>query len=252
MRGIRPSALIGMTAALMAGACASRPAPAPEWSGDGVAEQRAVTGEELMPELFGGPMPGPAWYSGVEGGAPIRTRYETDRAADGRVTVKEFAGDAPDPSEVSEFVRTAEGGVALARVTSHDRGTITEFVPPMLVIGATGVPGEQWRQKFALVVRPIDEPTKIRNRGTAEYTLTFSGIERLSLDGEPVEAGAFVEEMNASLSAATVRVVTRHWYALSGPTAGGPSGMIGEHHQEMISVLGLPAERTERELRRER
>ncbi len=237
---------------MLAGACASKPAPAPEWSGEGAAVQRAVTGEELMPEVFGGPTPGPAWYSGVEGGAPIRMRYETDRAADGRITVREFSGDASTPTEVSEFVRTAEGGVALARVTSHDRGTVTEFVPPMLVIGASGEPGEQWRQRFALVVRPIDEPTKIRNRGTAEYTLTYTGIVRLSLDGEPVDAAAFVEEMNASLSAATVRVVTRHWYALGGGASGGPVGMVGEHHQEMISVLGLPGERTERELRRER
>lgn len=250
MRGMRPFGWIGTTAALMAGACTSKPAPAPEWAGNGASSQRAVAADELLPVLFAGPIPEPARFSGAEGGEPIVVRYETERIADEQVKVTEYLNDSTGPAEVSEFVRTADGGVALARVTSHDRGTITEFVPPMLVIGASGEPGKQWRQKFALVVRPIDEPTKIRNRGTAEYTLTFSGIERLSLGSQTVEAAAFVEEMNASLSAATVRVVTRHWYTITGGSSGGPSGMVGEHHQEMISVLGLPAERTERELRR--
>lgn len=232
-------AVIGLALAGCAGH--GEPAAAPEWAGSGSAMRtQTVTSERLMPGLFGGALPSTASY---EYGDGERVTITTARRGEGAFTVTERVGETV--YSVSE-VEVTEVGVVLTRITSRERQTITEFRPAMMLVPHRAEEGFTAEQKLMMIVRPMDDPRKIKNRGTATYTLVYSGVTSVSLPGGPMDGAGFVERLDASFTGASVQNITRKWYGV-GPSA---DGLIARQGEESISVLGLAAEKTVREIRR--
>lgn len=230
---------------MLAGCAAHRPAPdPPAWTGAEALPARTVEAAELMPAIYEDAFPVTRRYETVESGGPVR--IVTERAeGSGRFRISEWTGDETVPGVVSEIELT-DRGVSLVRITNRERSTITDFRPPMLLVPTRAEPGFELEQRLAMIVHPIDHPDRVQNRGTAEYTLTYSGRTRVDLPGGPVEAARFVEVLDASFTGAGVLNTTRKWYAIGD----GPRGLIARQSEESISVLGLPAERKTREIRR--
>lgn len=226
-------------AAMLAGCTGhGEPVDAPSWAG-GASGRSAptVTGERMLPEMFGDG----AMTRSYEAGSGEGVTITTERRGERLFVVTERAGEeAFSESEIE----VTESGVVLTRITNHDRETITDFRPPMLLMPMRAEAGFTIEQKLMMIVRPMDDPTKIKSRGTATYTLEYAGVSSVALAGGGVVEGAsFVERLEASFPGASVMNVTRKWYADG-------AGMIARQAEESVSVLGLPAEKTVREVRR--
>lgn len=233
-----------MSFAVVAGGCArhGRPAPPPEWAGSEApaADSREVRANELMPGLFGGTLPGTAEFEREDG---TRVCITTERGAEGSFVMTERVnGEMVSRSEMA----LTEAGVVLERITSAESNTITEFRPPMVLMPMQARPGDVVEQTLAMIVRGVDEPGKVKNRGTGEYRLEYAGMRSVTLPGGRVDAAAFVERLEAKFTGASVENITRKWYG------GGASreGMVARQSEESVSVLGLPGERKVERLRR--
>jgi len=190
----------------------------------------------MIPELFGERATTHKYESDKGEGVTITTERLGER---GFVVTERVGGKAFSKSEIE----VTEAGVVLERITKHDSGTITEFRPAMVLMPMRAEGGFTLEQRLAMVVHPMDDPTKIKSRGTATYTLEYAGVSSVSLAGGAVEGAGFVERLEASFTGASVMNVTRKWYAEG-------KGMIALQGEESVSVLGLPAEKKVREIRR--
>lgn len=225
----------------LVGGCASHaePAPAPDWAADDpVGDSREVRAHELWPEVFADAMPVIAEFEREDG---TRVRIATDRGDDdGSVVVTEHA----DGAMVSRSVlKVSDAGVALERITNAERGTITEFRPAMVLVPMQAVPGDKVEQTLAMIVHPADDPERVQNRGTAEYTLEYRGRAPVRMAGGRVEAAVFVERLEASFAGASVLNIARKWYAPG-------RGMVARQAEESVSVLGLPGQKKVERTRR--
>jgi hypothetical protein len=141
--------------------------------------------------------------------------------------------------ESTATLRINGGALELLSTREPGDGVVTEMVPSMLIVPVALKPGESAKAEFEMIVRPQDEPSKVKTRGPASVELLHLGIEKISTPVGEFSCARIRRTLRATLgtgaTAAKVTSVTESWHDL-GPTR---AGMVRERESVRVTVLGV-------------
>lgn len=224
-----------------------------------VLESRAATAPLRAEALVGAP--DGAAHAEAKGDAAAASTYvesrgivRVERAWRGnelierRTLVSGAEGEAQEPTPLTESrYRLEEGALLLAEEINHEEDVEVVFDPPLVVLPATLAPGEAFEQKLSMRVYPMGDRSLARAAGPVTSTVTYEGVERISIPAGEFEAAKVLAVFEARLSLAHVRNTTEEWLAVgssAGVDTGGtpvPRGItLAERRTEVTRVL-LPS-----------
>ena len=242
MRRTHRSAIFAgaLAAGAALGACSSGPDPGFEGLASGVsaaADAGRATPATLYPFVGTGD-PVERRFAGAGGAALTRT-VEPDGS--GRSwTIAWAEGDAGEPAESLVLRLEPDGSLVSTRTVNPDRGVFSEFDPPMLVMPPELEPGARAERPFRMVVRPIDDPGAVTERGGGRSIVGVAGTRDVVWNGEPATAWLVRWSFEATLGPAQVRNRTER---LLIPGV----GVVAESTRRLVRVLGVQTEsRSER------
>lgn len=158
------------------------------------------------------------------GGGAVRVRQAPVREG-------AIAADLGQLSEL-QLVVTGAGDLAVARSVERADDAATEFAPPMLLVPARLERGAKVEQTLTMTVRPLGEPTQVRNQGRATRRVEYVGDERVRVPAGEFDARHLRSVLEANLGGPEVRVTIDLWYADG-------VGLIAEDSRQVVRVLGL-------------
>lgn len=132
----------------------------------------------------------------------------------------------------ASVVRREDGRLALLETTDYPNNAVTTFDPPLLLIEKGMSEGKGVESQHQVVVRALDDDSKIVDRGTAEQTLVREADQTLLLpDGRSHRAVRLRRTLRLALGRATVEEVTTSWYVPE-------LGLAAEQSREQVKVFG--------------
>lgn len=134
-----------------------------------------------------------------------------------------------------------DGGWAMTRSVTPDRGVITDYDPPMLVYPARIEPGARLTQSVKLTVHPLSDPERVQSRGTATNTIELAGRQMVRTAAGEIEALRLRATFEGAFGVARVRRVTDSWHAPQ-------LGLVAEETHERVTALGAPVSAIDRAL----
>ena len=154
-------------------------------------------------------------------------RHEQDAL---RITIGPEDSDEPVSEEIRVPVR---GGWGLRESINRDDDAHTTFDPPLLVAPERLTAGESVESTSKMVVRSLEDTSRIKEQGEVTQTLTYDADQTVSAGPGDVAAARLRAEFNASLGAARVERVTDRWFAPEGE-----GWLIAVRYRESVKALG--------------
>lgn len=132
------------------------------------------------------------------------------------------------------LVRTEAGGLAISEEVNHTEGVRVEFTPPMYVLPAElPIGGEQCvYEDIHMVVRPIDQPDRVKAQGTVRHVVCYEADETLRTPAGEYKAHRVMSRFEADLGASKIENVSDQWYVPG-------IGLVAERRHEQTRALGL-------------
>lgn len=126
----------------------------------------------------------------------------------------------------------AAGDVVMPAVVDVADGAITIFDPPLVIAPARLAPGQPWVQQTAMRVLRLDDPSQVRESGTAVQTIEYSDVSRIRTAGGDLDAARVTITFKADLRMADAQTVTT-LYVASG------RGPVVREWSESVKTLGI-------------
>jgi hypothetical protein len=134
--------------------------------------------------------------------------------------------------ERAAVMRLDGNRLVLVETTDHPNKAVTTFDPPLLLIEDGMGDGYGARTEHTVVVRSLEDVSRIVDRGTAEQSLVRESDQVLLLpDGQTRRAVRLARTLTISLGRAKVKEVTTSWYAPD-------LGLAAEQSKEEVKVFG--------------
>lgn len=249
----RHVAFLGLFLALFASACSS-----PIIEGDLLSleparpPKTAATIQELLPWT----RPGHAAPVSFEIESPpgeFVTAYEVIEGEHSGGILLEARREGPDPGtwiitrriegqekpleERHQALDAADGSLVLPYSLNFERGVRVEMDPPPFTVPARLEPGETLSREMRIRLPLIENPRRLREKGTALSEFTYVDDQRVRTDVGTFDARHLREVFTSRFAAANaVRTIDR-WYSPG-------RGLVAERWHEEVTVLGVVIERT--------
>jgi hypothetical protein len=253
LAGLASSSTIAMTLAVGLVSCTGSalptpPLPEPVKPGPVIrASDEVALPPVAQPSELAWSVPGGSLYLGsgahaamrvdreVASGAPMPERWTVIRRVLDRPPANglDTPADRGLPARIQQFVKTADGGVALAEEINQGEKVEVVFVPPLVVLPGVLEPGREARQQLSMIVHPLGNRGRIRSKGPIDNVVRIEGWESVSIAGVPVRALRLRASFKADLSPASVLHDQTQWYVPS-------RGLVKELDRERTTVLGVP------------
>jgi len=251
MRPVSPAAAsapsflaIAALACLLSAGCA-----APPRQNGPFGEERAIPRPIRTGDLFVPPR-GTLRFHAAEGDHQGETviwrRSEPDE--DGRWTLTRMVEGAEQPRRVETRTRRDDGAVVLIAAENFDRNVYTTYDPPLVIMPAALGADETFRQEIKLLVHPLDDRDRVRNRGDGVQEISLKARQRVHAPGRTFDSVRVYAKFTTDVSAAKVVSETETWLSLEDDELQGP---IAERYREVVKVLGLPTGRRDHLLLRQ-
>lgn len=233
-------------AALVLGACASDPPPAPGVLDAGGPD--ALDPSQAYPAIVAAIDEGEASEQAFavrsgehEGETGVRAVRRDDA---GRAVVSWTIEGEDEPLNQSVLERADDGGLVVVRMPNRERDVVTRFEPPFVHFPPELARDEPFEQDLRMLVADFDEPDRVNRRGDSTSTLTLLGGARVTVDGRDVVAGVTRAELVSTFGPARVTRTTDRWLVPG-------EGLVAESWTEVVRVAGFVSERREQEIRRQ-
>lgn len=237
------STLIVLTMALLCAGCASRSkTPDPGEYASGAPGGLAASLSALTPGS-GSVRWDEIW---VESDKDRRFQYtlngeshEVLRRAQGDPTTKQtvswFNAKSGDLQSSLEVGPGEGGGLASPTSTNIDRGVVSRFQPPMVVLPATLTKGEGKPQQIRVMVSDADRPGRIKHRGSGTNTVELAGESSIEAGGRTIKCIVVRTIFDATFGPADVYRVSHQWFEIG-------KGLVAEYAHEEVRTFGIQTE----------
>lgn len=203
------------------------------WSAGDGAGPSAIEGE-IGPGVF------ETLYVIVEGPKAGKLMRVTRRAgADSRswILTRRIEGEGGPQEERFQAIDPADGSLVLASMKNHERGVIVETSPAALTAPARIDPAATITREMTMKLPRLDQPTRLREKGTARSELTYAGDQLIATPGGAFEARLLREVFVSDLTNAIAKRTIERWFAEG-------VGLVAERWEEEVRVFGVVIERS--------
>ncbi|MEM9082728.1 MAG: hypothetical protein AAGB34_03965 [Planctomycetota bacterium] len=140
---------------------------------------------------------------------------------------------------VRTIVGTADGGIGVSEVLEADRGLITRFAPP-LVLMPGNLGQEPFMQRVNVTVSPEDDPSAVERKGTGQLVMRLADPEAATDQANRQATHSVASTMALSFPPASVKRHSGRFFDTS--------GLVEEVWDERITVFGITSDEEQRRL----
>lgn len=172
----------------------------------------------------------------MKGGTLLMSREARSEGAGWTITSRVEGRDAPLDVR-HQSIDPDDGSLVLTLLVNHERGVRVEMTPAPVTVPARLAPGDRLARDVALRLPLIENPRRLREKGTGRSEFTYEGEQEVTTPAGTFAAHLLREVFTSRFSAATaVRTIDR-WYAKN-------RGLIAERWEEEVTVFGVVVERS--------
>lgn len=221
LEAARPPRSAATLQELLPWATATSPKPSP-------LETKTTEGEFVIAyEILEGPN---------SGGVMLVTRAKGLTPTSWLIT-RRIEGDADALEERAQALDPADGSLVLSHSLNIERGVRVEMNPAPVTVPARIEPGQTLSREMRIRLPLLDNPKRLREKGTAISEITYVGDQRIRTADGAYETKHLREVFTSRFAAATAVRTTDRWFAPG-------KGLVAERWSEEVSVLGVVIERT--------
>lgn len=146
-------------------------------------------------------------------------------------------GDGVSLEERAQTIDPSGDSLVLSYSLNFERGVRVDMDPAPITVPARIEPGETLTREMRIRLPLLDNPKRLREKGTAISEITYLDDQRIRTADGTFDTKHFREVFTSRFAAATAVRTTDRWFAPG-------KGLIAERWSEAVSVLGVVIERT--------
>ncbi|MDX2113999.1 MAG: hypothetical protein SFZ24_00075 [Planctomycetota bacterium] len=166
----------------------------------------------------------------------VQTREPGPEPGSWRLTRSIVDADEPQEQRLQQL-DAATGDLVLAQQLNFERGVIVELAPFPVTVPATLTPGAALEREMSIRLPLIDNPRRLREKGTATSQMSYTADQRVSTPAGSFDARLLREVFTSRLNMATAVRTIERWLA---PDA----AIVAERWNEEVTVFGVVVERS--------